>query len=149
MILDYARLGGVRDRNEMKHVNAGCIFLLRQIRRVLEGSQQGKNMVGFEKLWNLCLFPTSCLSDGKGWVIVPGLGGKNNQLSQIIMENKPNNKSHKNMSCPTNLKWHGKLDENLVEEESPFCYCLAGTQTSSRVDGELPKSWLHHFICAK
>ena len=50
MILDCARLGGVRDRNEMKHVNTGCIFLLREIRRVLEGSQQGKNTVGFEEL---------------------------------------------------------------------------------------------------
>lgn len=43
------------------------------------------------------------------------------------------------MSCPTNLKRHGKLDEYLVEEESPFCSFLAGTQTSNRGDGELPR----------
>lgn len=55
------------------------------------------------------------------------------------MENKPNNKSYKNMSCPTNLKRHGKLDEYLVEEGSPFCYFSAGTQTSNRGDGELPR----------
>ena len=65
------------------------------------------------------------------------------------MENKPNNKSYKNRSCPTNLKWQGKLDETLEEEESPFHYFLAGTQTSSRVGVELPESWLHHFIYGK
>lgn len=65
MILCCTRLRGVRGRNEMKHVNTGCIFLLRQIRRVLEGSQQGRNTVGFKKLRNLCLFPTSASVMGK------------------------------------------------------------------------------------
>lgn len=45
--------------------NEACQHRLRQIRRVLEGSQQGRNTVGFKKLWNLCLFPTSASVIGK------------------------------------------------------------------------------------
>lgn len=61
------------------------------------------------------------------------------------MENKPNSKSYKNTICPTNLKWHSKLFENLVEEGSPFCSFLAGTQTAGGVTGMLSKSQLHQI----
>lgn len=51
--------------SQREKLNEACQHRLRQIRRVLEGSQQGRNTVAFKKLWNLCLFPTGASVMGK------------------------------------------------------------------------------------